>query len=149
MKYESTSDKPNSSDKKLLSWDELLKKGALLKDTIQRLSLTPDRPYLVTKSCTDGTFQKGDLIFLEPGRDLFCPKPASVSPPYNVHGIIWILSAFLQMLIHDSRRPVQIFTPALVFYLSDFDSIASAAFPEIHTPPLPRWTHRFLRRSPE
>ena len=68
MKYESTSDKPNSSDKKLLSWDELLKKGALLKDTIQRLSLTPDRPYLVTKSCTDGTFQK------EPGRDLFCPK---------------------------------------------------------------------------
>ena len=44
MKYESTSDKPNSSDKKLLSWDELLKKGALLKDTIQRLSLTPERP---------------------------------------------------------------------------------------------------------
>ena len=64
MKYESTSDKPNSSDKKLLSWDELLKKGALLKDTIQRLSLTPDRPYLVTKSCTDGTFQKGDLLIL-------------------------------------------------------------------------------------
>ena len=74
MKYESTSDKPNSSNKKLLSWDELLEKGALLKDTIQRLSLTPDRPYLVTKSCTDGTFQKSDLIFLEPGRDLFCPK---------------------------------------------------------------------------
>ena len=71
MKYESTSDKPNSSNKKLLSWDELLEKGTLLKDTIQRLSLTPDRPYLVTKSCTDGTFQKGDLIFLEPGRDLF------------------------------------------------------------------------------
>ena len=33
MKYESTSDKPNSSNKKLLSWDELLEKGALLKDT--------------------------------------------------------------------------------------------------------------------
>ena len=46
MKYESTSDKPNSSNKKLLSWDELLEKGALLKDTILRLSLTPDRPYL-------------------------------------------------------------------------------------------------------
>lgn len=81
MKYESTSDKPNSSDKKLLSWDELLKKGALLKDTIQRLSLTPDRPYLVTKSCTDGTFQKGDLIFLEPGRDLFCPKTGRCISP--------------------------------------------------------------------
>ena len=38
MKYKSTSDKPNSSNKKLLSWDELLEKGALLKDTIQRLS---------------------------------------------------------------------------------------------------------------
>ena len=74
MKYKSASDQPNSSNKKLLSWDELLEKGTLLKDTIQRLSLTPDRPYLVTKSCTDGTFQKGDLIFLEPGRDLFCPK---------------------------------------------------------------------------
>ena len=56
MKYESTSDKPNSSNKKLLSWDELLEKGALLKDTIQRLSLTPDRPYLVTKSCTEMVF---------------------------------------------------------------------------------------------
>lgn len=43
MKYESTSDKPNSSNKKLLSWDELLEKGTLLKDTIQRLSLTPDQ----------------------------------------------------------------------------------------------------------
>ena len=74
MKYESASDQPNSSNKKLLSWDELLEKGTLLKDTILRLSLTPDRPYLVTKSCTDGTFQTGDLIFLEPGRDLFCPK---------------------------------------------------------------------------
>ncbi|MEI3166691.1 MAG: hypothetical protein V8S58_00940 [Lachnospiraceae bacterium] len=38
MKYESASDQPNSSNKKLLSWDELLEKGALLKDTIQRLS---------------------------------------------------------------------------------------------------------------
>ena len=140
MKYESTSDKPNSSNKKLLSWDELLEKGTLLKDTIQRLSLTPDRPYLVTKSCTDGTFQKGDLIFLE---------PAAVSPPDNVHGIIWILSAFLQMLIHDNRRPEQIFTPALSLYSSDFGSIASATVPEIHPPPFPRWTHRFLRRNPE
>lgn len=34
MKYESASDQPNSSNKKLLSWDELLEKGALLKDTI-------------------------------------------------------------------------------------------------------------------
>ena len=48
MKYKSTSDKPNSSNKKLLSWEELLEKGSLLKDTIQRLSLTPGVPYLVT-----------------------------------------------------------------------------------------------------
>ena len=27
MKYESASDQPNSSNKKLLSWDELLEKG--------------------------------------------------------------------------------------------------------------------------
>ena len=33
MKYESTSDKPNSSNKKLLSWDELLEKGTLLAQT--------------------------------------------------------------------------------------------------------------------
>mgnify|MGYP004671997673 CR=1 FL=1 len=81
MKYKSTSDKPNSSNKKLLSWDELLEKGALLKDTIQRLSLTPGVPYLVTKSCTDGTFQEGDVIFLESGNDIVCPKTGHrVSP---------------------------------------------------------------------
>lgn len=81
MKHEAASNKPNSSNEKLLSWDELLKKGQLLKDTIERLSLTPGIPYLVTKGCTDGTFQKNDLIFLEPGNDIVCPKTGQrVSP---------------------------------------------------------------------
>ena len=74
MKHHSSDDKANSSSEKLLSWKELLKKGTLLKDTIRRLSLTPGVPYLVTKSCTDGTFQEGDVIFLEFGNDIVCPK---------------------------------------------------------------------------
>ena len=74
MKHKYDSDKLISSNKKLLSWEELLEKGALLKEAIHRLSLMPGIPYLVTKSCTDGTFQKGDVIFLEPGNDIFCPK---------------------------------------------------------------------------
>lgn len=74
MKHEHDSDKLNSSNKKLLSWEELLEKGTLLNATIQRLSLKPGIPYLVTKSCTDGTFQEGDVILLEPGNDIICPK---------------------------------------------------------------------------
>lgn len=81
MKYESDSDKLNSSNKKLLSWEELLEKGQLLKDTIQRLSLTPGVPYRITRGCTDGTFQDGDIIFLESGNDIVCPKTGHrVSP---------------------------------------------------------------------
>lgn len=81
MKHEHNSDKLNSSNKKLLSWDELLEKGTLLKNTIQRLSLTPSVPYLVIKSCTDGTFREGDVIFLESGNDIICPKTGHrVSP---------------------------------------------------------------------
>ena len=56
MKHDYNSDKWNSSNKKLLSWDELLEKGTLLKETIHRLSLTSGVPYLITKRCTDGTF---------------------------------------------------------------------------------------------
>ena len=74
MTHKYDSDKLNSSNKKLLSWEKLLEKGTLLKDTIQRLSLKPGVPYLVTKSCTDGTFQEGDVIFLESGNDIVCPK---------------------------------------------------------------------------
>lgn len=81
MKYESDSDQPNSSNKKLLSWDELLEKGQLLKNTIQRLSLTPGVPFLITKGSSDGTFQKGDVIILESGDDIVCPKTGRrVSP---------------------------------------------------------------------
>ena len=64
----------NIPDAKLLSWAELLEKGTLLNDTIKRLSLKPGVPFLVTRSCTDGTFQEGDLIFLEEGNDIICPK---------------------------------------------------------------------------
>ena len=81
MKHKSNSDNLNSSNKKLLSWEELLEKGQLLKDTIQRRSLTPGIPYRITKSCTDGTFQEGDIIFLESGNDIVCPKTGRrVSP---------------------------------------------------------------------
>ena len=81
MKHDSSDNRINSSSKKLLSWEELLEKGALLKDTIQRLSLTPGVPYLITKRCTDGTFQEGDVIFLESGNDIVCPKTGHrVSP---------------------------------------------------------------------
>lgn len=81
MNYKTDSDKPNSSNKNLLSWAELLEKGQLLKDTIQRLSLTPGVPYRITLGCTDGTFQDGDIIFLESGNDIVCPKTGHrVSP---------------------------------------------------------------------
>ena len=59
---------------KLLSWEELFEKGTLLRNTIKQLSLTPGAFYSVTKSCTDGTFQAGDVITLEANHDLFCPK---------------------------------------------------------------------------
>ena len=86
MKHKYDSDKRNSSNKKLLSWEELLDKGALLKDTIQSLSLTPGIPYLITKSCTDVTFQEGDVIFLEFGNDIICPKTGHrVSPGACTH----------------------------------------------------------------
>jgi hypothetical protein len=65
---------PQEFEEADISWEELLEKGALLKEAIHRLSLMPGMPYLVTKSCTDGTFQKGDVIFLEPENDIFCPK---------------------------------------------------------------------------
>ena len=44
MKHEYDSDKLISSNKKLLSWEELLEKGALLKEAIHRLSLMPGMP---------------------------------------------------------------------------------------------------------
>ena len=94
MKHEYDSDKLISSNKKLLSWEELLEKGALLKEAIHRLSLMPGMPYLVTKSCTDGTFQKGDVIFLEPENDIFCPKTG--------RRIIWISNALRQTNLTDS-----------------------------------------------
>ena len=50
---------------KLLSWEKLFEKGTLLRNTIKQLSLTPGAFYSVTKSCTDGTFQAGDVITLE------------------------------------------------------------------------------------
>lgn len=59
---------------KFLSWEELFEKGTLLRNTIKQLSLTPGAFYSVTKSCTDGTFQAGDVITLEANHDLFCPK---------------------------------------------------------------------------
>ena len=59
---------------KLLSWEELFEKGTLLRNTIKQLSLTPGAFYSVTKSCTDGTFQAGDVITLEATSDFFCPK---------------------------------------------------------------------------
>ena len=92
MKHEYDSDKLISSNKKLLSWEELLEKGALLKEAIHRLSLMPGMPYLVTKSCTDGTFQKGDVIFLEP----------AAYPLDSVHRIIWISNALRQTNLTDS-----------------------------------------------
>ena len=58
MKHEYDSDKLISSNKKLLSWEELLEKGALLKEAIHRLSLMPGMPYLVTKSCTAVPFRR-------------------------------------------------------------------------------------------
>lgn len=63
----------NQSEKQLLSWTELLEKGTLLQETIRRCSLAPGQRYRITKACTDGTFQKGDVIILEAGSDLFCP----------------------------------------------------------------------------
>ena len=101
MKHEYDSDKLISSNKKLLSWEELLEKGALLKEAIHRLSLMPGMPYLVTKSCTDGTFQKGDVIFLEPENDIFCPKTGRRISP-GVHRIIWISNALRQTNLTDS-----------------------------------------------
>lgn len=81
MNYKTDSDKPNSSNKNLLSWAELLEKGQLLKDTIQRLSLIPGVPYRITRGCTDVTFQDGDIIFLESGNDIVCQKTGRrVSP---------------------------------------------------------------------
>ena len=74
MKHDSSDNRVNSSSKNLLSWEKLLEKGTLLKDTIQRLSLTPGVPFLITKGTSDGTFQKGDVIFLESGNDIVCPK---------------------------------------------------------------------------
>ncbi len=65
---------PGMPDTMLLSLASLLEKGTLLRDTIKRLSLTPGTPFLITKRCTDGTFQEGDLIFLETGNDIVCPK---------------------------------------------------------------------------
>lgn len=71
MKYNPSNNKTTDS---LLSWEELLEKGNLLRDTIERLSLTPGISYSITKACTDGTFQEGDVIILEENSDLFCPK---------------------------------------------------------------------------
>lgn len=58
MKHEYDSDKLISSNKNSYPGKNCWKKGALLKEAIHRLSLMPGMPYLVTKSCTDGTFQK-------------------------------------------------------------------------------------------
>ena len=83
MKHEYDSDKLISSNKKLLSWEELLEKGALLKEAIHRLSLMPGMPYLVTKSCTDG-------------------RPGAAYPLDSVHRIIWISNALRQTNLTDS-----------------------------------------------
>lgn len=81
MKQKSTSGQSYDPGKNLLSWDELLKKGHLWKEVMDRLALKPGIPYRVKKSCTDQTFQKGDVIILESGNDLFCPTTGKrISP---------------------------------------------------------------------
>ncbi len=58
MKHEYDSDKLISSNKKLLSWEELLEKGALLKEAIHRLSLMPGMPYLVKRAAQTVPFRR-------------------------------------------------------------------------------------------
>lgn len=74
MKPKFSPDKSHHPAANLLSWNELLEKGQLWKEEMNRLALKPNLPYRITKSCTDGTFQTGDIILLESGNDLFCPK---------------------------------------------------------------------------
>ena len=64
----------NEKKEVFLSWEELLEKGTLLRETIKRCSMVSGTPYLVTKACSDGTFQTGDIIFLDSGQDIFCPR---------------------------------------------------------------------------
>ena len=75
---------------KFLSWEELFEKGTLLRNTIKQLSLTPGAFYSVTKSCTDGTFQAGDVITLEVTMTFSAPNPGNGSHQDSVRKKIWI-----------------------------------------------------------
>lgn len=74
MKQEFAPDKSQDPDTNLLPWNALLEKGRLWKEHMSRLALRTSVSYRITKSCTDGTFHTGDIILLESGNDLFCPK---------------------------------------------------------------------------
>ena len=63
----------NKKNELFLSWEELLAKGTLLRETIERCSIVSGTPYLVTKACSDGTFQPGDILFLDSDQDIYCP----------------------------------------------------------------------------
>ena len=86
MKYESTSDKPNSSNKKLLSWDELLEKGRSMPDSEDREAVYKELQEEIAAEAPWVFLNNGEVVVgAKANMKGFEPTAYGYHPLYNIY----------------------------------------------------------------